>query len=79
MRRNPGNVRPDDLDVVLRAAGVPMRQQGTSHKVYTRREQQVLVPQHRPFLKAAYVRQALAVPGEEAVSPIPDPPKHDRD
>jgi hypothetical protein len=79
MRRNPKNVRPDDLDVVLRTAGFTMRQQGTSHKVYTRGEQQVLVPQHRPFLKAASVRQTLAVPGEEAVSPIPDPPKHDRD
>jgi hypothetical protein len=65
MRRNPRNVRPDDLDVVLRAAGFTMRQQGTSHKVYTREEQQVVVPQHRPFLMAAYVRRALAVLGEE--------------
>jgi predicted RNA binding protein YcfA (HicA-like mRNA interferase family) len=65
MRRNPSNVRPDDLDVVLRAAGFTMRQQGTSHKVYTRGEQQVVVPQHRPFLKAAYLRRALAVLGEE--------------
>jgi hypothetical protein len=68
MRRNPRNVRPDDLDVVLRAAGFTMRQQGTSHKVIAARwveEQQVVVPQHRPFLKAAYVRRALAVLGEE--------------
>jgi hypothetical protein len=60
MSRNPKNVRPDDLDVVLIAAGFSMRQQGTSHRVYVRGAQQLTVPQRHPFLLPVYVKQALA-------------------
>jgi hypothetical protein len=59
MRRNPRNVRPDDLDVVLRAAGFTMRQQGTSHKVYTHGPHQLVIPQRHPFLLQDYVKDAL--------------------
>ena len=59
MRRNPRNVRPDDLDVVLRTAGFTMRQQGTSHKVYTQGPHQTVIPQRHPFLLQDYVKDAL--------------------
>jgi predicted RNA binding protein YcfA (HicA-like mRNA interferase family) len=59
MRRNPKNVRPDDLDVVLRATGFSVRQQGTSHRVYVRGAQRLTVPQRHPFLLPVYVKQAL--------------------
>jgi len=59
MRRNPRNVRPDDLDVVLRAVGCTMRQQGTSHKVYTHGAHQIVIPQRHPFLLQDYVKDAL--------------------
>lgn len=65
MRQNPKAVRPDELDVVLQAAGFSMRQQGTSHKVYISGSRQIVVPQHRPFLKPAYVKLALAVLEQE--------------
>jgi hypothetical protein len=66
MRRNPKNVRPDELEVVLRGAGFSVRQQGTSHRIYVRGAQRVSVPQRHPFLLATYVRQALdLLDGEE--------------
>lgn len=61
MRRNPKDVRPDDLDTVLRAAGFATRQQGTSHKVYSYGSYLLPVPQHPSPLKAIYVKQALAL------------------
>ena len=59
MRRNPRNVRPDDLDVVLRTAGFTMRQQGTSHKGYTQGPHQTVIPQRHPCLLQDYVKDAL--------------------
>ena len=59
LRRNPENVRPDDLDVVLRGAGFTSRQHGGSHKTYTRGATRLTVPQRKPFLKAVYVKLAL--------------------
>ena len=50
MRRNPTNVRPEDLDAALTAAGFTSHQEG-SH---------MTVPQLMP-LKPVYVRQALDV------------------
>jgi len=61
MRHNPRNVRPDDLDRVLRAAGFTVRQKGTSHKYYTDGTRSLSVPQHTPHLKPEYVEQALAL------------------
>jgi predicted RNA binding protein YcfA (HicA-like mRNA interferase family) len=58
MRRNPRNVRPDDLDAVLRGAGFTAHQEG-SHKTYRRHGRKLTVPQHTPFLKPVYVKQAL--------------------
>lgn len=64
MRTNPRNVRPDDLDTVMRAAGFTARQKGTSHKVYTDGVRALSVPQRHPHLKPEYVEQALDLLGE---------------
>jgi predicted RNA binding protein YcfA (HicA-like mRNA interferase family) len=62
MKQNPKNVRPEELEAVLLAAGFTFRQQGSSHRVYRRGGREILVvPQHRPFIKAAYVRDAIAL------------------
>ena len=65
LRRNPRDVRSDELDAVLVGAGFRSRQRGTSHKVYSRGAVTLVIPQHRPYLKAVYVRQALQVLEEE--------------
>jgi len=59
MRQNPRNVRPDDLDAVLKAAGYQVRNQSGSHKNYQRGSDSLVIPQHKPFLKPVYVRAAL--------------------
>ncbi len=59
MRRNPTNVRPEDLDAALIAAGFTSHQE-SSHKTYRRDGEKLTVPQHTP-LKPAYVRQALTM------------------
>lgn len=61
IRQNPKNVRPDDLDAVLVAAGFAPRQRGTSHKIYRRGEQTLSVPQRFPHLLEVYVKKALAL------------------
>ena len=57
MRQNATNVRSEDLDAVLTAAGFTSHQEG-SHKTYRRDGEKLTVPQHTP-LKPVYVRQAL--------------------
>jgi len=59
MRNNPRNVRPEELDAVMRGAGFAARQKGTSHKYYTDGVRAISVPQHTPHLKPEYVTQAL--------------------
>jgi len=61
MRQNPKNVRPNELDTVLLAAGFMARHQGTSHKVYSYGSYVLPVPQRKPFLLPIYVTQALAL------------------
>lgn len=58
IRRNPKNVRPDEMDGILRDAGFTAHQEG-SHKTYRRDGQKLTIPQRKPFLKAVYVRDAL--------------------
>lgn len=55
MRRNPKNVRLDDLHIVLVSEGFSWRQPGTSHRVYTRGKDRFSIPQRQPFLKPEYV------------------------
>lgn len=72
MRQNRKNVRPDELDTVLIAAGFAARQQGTSHKVYSHGSYVLPVPQRKPYLLPIYVTQALtlldAISADEAVA-----------
>lgn len=65
IRRNPKNVRPDDLHAALVDAGFSWEQPGTSHRVYRKGHSQVSIPQRNP-LKPEYVRDALVAIGREA-------------
>jgi len=65
MRQNPKTVRPDELDTVLLHAGFTVQSQAGSHKVYVLGPRLLSIPQHRPFLKQAYVEAALAALDEE--------------
>lgn len=56
--RNPNDVRPEDLDAALIAAGFSSHQEG-SHKTYRRDGEKLTVPQRTPFLKSVYVLTAL--------------------
>lgn len=62
IRRNPNDVRFDDLDLLLRAYGFARRNRGTSHHIYTHPliPGHVNVPVHGSSVKPVYVRQALA-------------------
>lgn len=59
--RNPKSVRFEDLDRLLRKAGFEVSQPGggSSHYVYRRGEQRLVVPYNRPFLKSVYVKKAI--------------------
>jgi len=59
LRRNPKNVRPEELDQVLRAAGFLARQEGTSHRRYTKESRSLTIAQHKPFLAVAAVKEVL--------------------
>ena len=65
MRRNPKTVRPEELDVILLAAGFVVRQHGTSHKLYKRGTQKISVPQRHPYLLSVYVLEALSLLEDE--------------
>lgn len=60
MRRNPKNVRFEELDVLLRALGFEGRQKG-SHMTYTNGQQQITVPVHKPFIKPIYIKLVLEI------------------
>ena len=59
IKQHPRQVRPEELNAVLEAAGFDWRQKGTRDRFYWRGRQQVTVPQRRPFRLETYVRQAL--------------------
>ncbi len=62
IRRNPNDVRFDDLDLLLRAYGFTRRNRGKSHHVYRHPSitEHVNVPVHGSTVKPIYVKQALA-------------------
>ena len=66
MRHNAKAVRPSDLYNALESDGWTMEHNGTSHRVY-RKEGigQLSIPHRTPFLKECYVKQALAMIGED--------------
>lgn len=63
IRNNPKAVAFDDLDHLLQHCGFIRRQpgSGSSHYVYTHGSSRITVPRNRPYLKAVYVKQALAL------------------
>jgi hypothetical protein len=61
LRRNPQNVRFDEVDTILLGLGFAKRQRGTSHAVYTLGVHRITVPYRKPFIKAVYVKQLLAL------------------
>ena len=70
IRRNPNNVRFDDLDIVLLDHGFSRRNRGTSHFVYIHPlvTDHVNVPHHGTIVKPIYVKKAIAaIDGVSAV------------
>ncbi len=65
-RNNPRTVRFDELDKLLVRAEFARRQsrKGTSHYVYTKGEKRVTVPFDQPYVKEAYVKEALEAIGD---------------
>ncbi|RIK37463.1 MAG: toxin HicA [Chloroflexi bacterium] len=61
LRRNPHNVRFEEVDTILLGLGFSKRQTGTSHAVYTLGARRITVPFRKPFIKAVYVKQLLAL------------------
>ena len=59
--RNPTSVRFEELDKILRRAGFEVSQPGggSSHYVYRKGGQKLVVPYNRPFLKSVYVKKAI--------------------
>jgi hypothetical protein len=59
LRRNPKNVRPEELDQVLRAAGFVARQESTSHRRYTNGPHSLTIAQRKPFVAVGAVKEVL--------------------
>jgi len=59
IRRNPKNVRFQDIDKLLLSLGFEKRQRG-SHATYVLKGQgRITVPDRKPFILPAYVRAVL--------------------
>lgn len=61
--RNPTSVRFEELDKLLRRAGFEVSQPGggSSHYIYRKGGQRLVVPYNRPFLKSVYVKKAITL------------------
>lgn len=61
-KRNPGSVRFDELDKLLRRWNFTRRQPrgGSSHYTYTRETVRLTVPRHGSTVSPEYVRAAIA-------------------
>lgn len=68
IKRNPKAVRFEELDKVLRKMGFTRSQpgSGSSHYVYRRGRQKLVVPYRRPYILQAYVVRAIKLLEEEA-------------
>lgn len=58
LRRNPKNVRFEEVDSLLIALGFQKRQKG-SHAFYTLGDHRIGIPFLRPFILPCYVQQVL--------------------
>lgn len=64
MRRNPKNIRPEELERMLLQLGFEKRQGSGSHVVYKQGGYRITVPYRKPFLKPIYIKLALEIIGE---------------
>ncbi|NHZ72266.1 MAG: addiction module toxin, HicA family [Aquificales bacterium] len=69
LRRNPKNIRPEELEHVLVRLGFKKRQGRGSHMVYKRGEYRLTVPYKKPFLKPIYIKLALEIIDELGLDP----------
>lgn len=71
IRNNPQSVAFEDLDKLLDDYGFVRRQphSGSSHYVYSFGRHRITVPFKRPFVKAIYVKQVLAILDELDAAP----------
>ena len=60
MRDHPHSVPPQDLWALLEAYGFVLDRVSGSYHVYVGAGVTLVIPFHKPHIKAGYVRQALA-------------------
>lgn len=60
LRRNPKNIRFQDIDTLLLGLGFRRRQRG-SHHVYSLGRYRITVPHRKPFIKPVYVKLLLEI------------------
>jgi predicted RNA binding protein YcfA (HicA-like mRNA interferase family) len=61
LRRNPKNIRPEELEKLLLWLGFEKRAGKGSHTVYKMDEYRLTVPYKKPFLKSVYIKLALEI------------------
>lgn len=61
LRQNSKKVRFEEIETILIGIGFTMRQNGTSHAVFTYDKYRLTVPHRKPFVLSTYVKQVLAV------------------
>lgn len=59
LRQNPKNVRFEEICTILYRLGFTMRQDGTSHAIFTLGSHRIEVPKRKPFVKPVYVKLLL--------------------
>lgn len=67
VKQNPKAVRFNELDNILRKAGFIRSQPGggSSHYIYRKGRQKLVVPYRRPYILQAYVARAIKLLEEE--------------
>ena len=61
IRRNPKNVRFEDIEIILAQYGFRKRQMGTSHAVFVFDKYRITIPHKQPFIKTVYVKLVLEI------------------
>lgn len=55
LRQNPKNVRFEEIVTILTRLGFVMRQDGTSHALFTLGNHIINIPRRKPFIKPKYI------------------------
>lgn len=64
VRSNRKNCRYEDIERLLVYLGFTVRGEATSHRIFTKGSQRVVIPKRRP-VKEHYVREVLQAIGED--------------